>query len=92
VDLSGTINPHGGNTTYRFEYGPTSKYGHSTKPVQIKGGWEAVQVSAEVPYTAESQEGYTCHPEFHYRLVATNQEGSRMGIDKTAVLSLIIGS
>ena len=73
--LKGSVNPSGVATTYRFEYGPTTAYGTS---VPIPNG----SVGSGVETIAENQTLVT-EPEttIHYRIVATNAEGTRFGSD-----------
>lgn len=75
--LNGTVTPSGIATTYRFEYGKTTSYG-SSAPVpdaSAGSGTEAVAVSKAVSLAAETL--------YHYRIVATNPEGTAYGVDKT---------
>src|SRR6478672_11531863 len=74
--LTGTVSPNGEQTTYRFEYGPTTTYGTQT-PVQgpIQGNGDR-SVTADVTGLAPSTT-------YHYRLVATNPSGTVNGADAT---------
>ena len=64
--LNGTINPSGDETTYWFEYGPTTAYGSSTLPASAGAGSIEQAASAVVsgldPGTTQ-----------HFRLVADNE-------------------
>ncbi len=74
--LNGSVNPDGVETSYHFEYGPTSAYGSSTSSGSAGAG------SGSVPETAgvsELEPGTT----YHYRLVATNIWGTSYGGDAT---------
>lgn len=63
AQLTGTINPQGTATSYRFQYGPTVTYG-STTPITSAGGGSAdVDASADIT-------GLTPNTLYHYRLVA----------------------
>lgn len=76
--LNGTSNPEGFATAYRFEYGPTTSYGTNV-PVpdkSIGSGSEDVKVS-------EAISGLKTGTSYHFRLVATNAEGSSYGSDRT---------
>jgi hypothetical protein len=82
--LNGLVNPRGLSTTYRFEY-DTSKYEkeeapHGTKvPVPDKSvgaGTSATEVSNVVT-------GLKRSTVYHYRVVATNSEGTTYGEDQT---------
>ena len=76
--LSGTIDPEGWSTSYRFEYGTTTAYGSSWPTVDVNLGefTGAQPVSVTV---LNLQPGTT----YHYRLVATNAGGTSYGPDKT---------
>jgi len=79
--LHGQVVPGGGQTTtYRFQYGTTESYGSSV-PVPaatIASGAKPIAVSK----TAASLVPATT---YHYRLVATNENGETYGDDKTFV-------
>ena len=72
--LNATIQPNGLATTYRFEYGPTTSYGSSAPiPAAAAGsGQQAVLKSTTVS-------GLAAQTTYHYRVVATNAEGSTYG-------------
>ncbi len=76
--LNGTIDPHGWDTTYLFEYGTSTAYGQSwpTVPVDM-GALEGPQ--PVVVGVSNLQPGTT----YHYRLVATNGGGTTYGPDMT---------
>lgn len=74
--LSGTVNPRGAPTHYRFEYGPTSAYGRSTPTSAAGSGLRAVPARA-------SLSGLTAGTTYHYRLVATNAGGTAATADRT---------
>jgi hypothetical protein len=68
--LHAQLNPHGIDTHYRFEYGPTTSYGTSV-PVpdgDAGAGATPVQVSAQAT-------GLSLSTTYHYRLVAENGVG-----------------
>jgi hypothetical protein len=75
--LNGTVKPNKQNTTWHFEFGPTTAYGTST-PEQgpIPAGAGSTSVSADVGALAAGTV-------YHYRLVATNASGSIPGKDRT---------
>jgi hypothetical protein len=74
--LNGTVNPENLSTTYSFEYGTTTAYGHSTATVSAGSGNTPQSVSAAVF-------GLRPSTVYHYRLVATNSVGTSMGVDRT---------
>lgn len=76
ANLDARINPAGLATTYRFEYGQTSAYEAS---VPAPGGSIAPGEEGEVSQQIVGlQPGTT----YHYRVVATNAEGSVDGEDR----------
>ncbi|HEV3319690.1 MAG TPA: S53 family peptidase [Solirubrobacteraceae bacterium] len=76
--LHGYVEPDGLETTYYFEYGPTTAYGSRapTAPGSVGAGfvWQAVSAKPS---------GLARNATYHYRLVATNGSGTRYGADKT---------
>jgi len=74
--LNGTVNPNGGATTARFEYGTTESYGNLTDPIAIPAGNSAVPVSAVL-------NNLTPNTTYHFRVVASNAGGTSTGADLT---------
>jgi lysophospholipase L1-like esterase len=74
--VHGSTNAHGEDTTYHFDYGPNALYGTSTPDTAVGHGTAPVATAA--PLTG-LQAGTT----YHYRLVATNAEGTTVGADRT---------
>ena len=74
--VSGTVDPQGMATTYRFEYGTSSSYGLQTAEVDAGSGTGAVDASATLT-------GLTSDTTYHYRVVATNAAGVTRGSDRT---------
>jgi len=74
--LNGSVNPKGSNTSYYFQYGPTSAYGGQSTIADAGTGTGAVTVS--LPVT-----GLQPLTRYHYRLVAVNSAGAATGKDKT---------
>jgi hypothetical protein len=76
AELNGVVNPNLAETKYHFEYGTTTSYGKSTPEVSIGKG------SAEL---AESQQiaGLVAGTAYHFRIVATNSNGTTDGKDAT---------
>jgi hypothetical protein len=73
--LTGDINANNAPTTYYFEWGNTTDYGSSTPTANITGGSPTTvtqQLSGLLPNTT-----------YHYRLVATNSEGTTTGMSRT---------
>src|SRR4051794_24318107 len=75
--LNGSVNPNGEATTYRFDYGPTKTYGSATPD---QGPTAADKVNH--PVTAQI-DGLNPGTTYHYRLVAVNASGTKLGGDKT---------
>ncbi|HXR30014.1 MAG TPA: hypothetical protein VN752_02595, partial [Solirubrobacterales bacterium] len=76
--LNASINPSGYATTYQFEYGKTTAYGTSV-PIpakEIGSGGAPVSVS-------QSISGLTTGTTYHFRVAATNKEGTVAGGDLT---------
>ena len=74
--LKGTIHPEGLETTYVFEYGLSTAYGAQTDQASAGNGNSAAPVSAPVS-------GLQPETTYHYRLVATNADGTSRSSDKT---------
>jgi phosphodiesterase/alkaline phosphatase D-like protein len=82
--VSGTIAAGGSlETKYRFEYGPTGSYGLS-QPASLTGV-AATSSGTEVKQTLT---GLTAGATYHYRLVASNSNGTVYGGDHTVRTSL----
>jgi DNA-binding beta-propeller fold protein YncE len=78
VKLGALVNPGGIQTTYRFEYGPTSAYGSSTPSPEGSVG-EGVDSHAVWAAASDLEAGTT----YHYRVIATNELGTVYGPDQT---------
>jgi hypothetical protein len=63
--VTGVINPHGENTTYEFQFGPTAAYGSNTGFQVVPAGSVPVNVSGQLAGLAQGTV-------FHYRIVATH--------------------
>jgi hypothetical protein len=74
--LRGTVAPHGLATSYSFQYGTTAAYGAQTASASAGSGTSTVNVSAKVT-------GLTPATTYHYRIVATNSDGTSAGADHT---------
>ena len=73
--LNASLNPHGLATTFHFQYGTTTSYGLTTAP-QTQSGNTVRTVSAGIS-------SLTAHTTYHFRIVASNSAGTRMGTDRT---------
>lgn len=73
--LNGSVNPNGEATTYHFDYGTTTAYGSRTPDTALAAGKKGVAVSAGVT-------GLSPGTTYHYRLVAANASGTKLGGDK----------
>jgi hypothetical protein len=78
--LSAGINPNGYDTTYQFQWGTSKAYGNDVPaaPADIGAGTSDVPVSA-------SLSGLTADTEYHWRVVATNANGTTTGADHSFV-------
>ncbi len=76
ASLEASVNPEGAETRYRFEYGPTGSYGSSTSSVSAGSSFEAQSLKAELTKLVVGGA-------YHYRIVATNANGTTMGPDRT---------
>lgn len=80
AELTASINPGSGDTTYRFEYGTSTAYG-SRVPIpdaDIGAGASDVAVSQRI---GGLEENVT----YHWRVVATNSAGTTIGVDHTFI-------
>jgi|GEM_PF-4602933 len=76
VRLKGTVNPHLGDTTYFYEYGPTITYGSTTPGRTLP--IDSIPRDAFEPGVSVSP-GTT----YHFRIVASNSSGTSYGADQT---------
>ncbi|HMJ32839.1 MAG TPA: fibronectin type III domain-containing protein [Baekduia sp.] len=76
--LTGSLTPHSAATTYRFEYGTTTRYGAGTPATAAGSGTRGVGASARI-------EGLSAGTRYHYRLTASNAVGSTTGGDRSFV-------
>ncbi|HUO70553.1 MAG TPA: hypothetical protein VMU39_07235 [Solirubrobacteraceae bacterium] len=72
--LLGGVYPNGADTTYWWEYGPTTAYGQQTTPTDIGSGRVPVTVT-------DTLTGLAPRTVYHYRLVAQNALGTSYGYD-----------
>jgi hypothetical protein len=73
--LNGPLDPHGLTTSVSFQYGTTTSYG-STTPMQNQTGSTFRNVSGNIS-------GLSAHTIYHFRIIATNSAGNRLGSDRT---------
>jgi hypothetical protein len=73
--LTGLVNPHGSNTSYYFQYGPTRAYGAQTALADAGAGTATVKVAVPVG-------GLQPITTYDYRLIAVNSGGAATGADR----------
>ncbi len=78
VKLGALVNPGGIETTYRFEYGPTTAYGSSTPSPEGSVG-EGITARAVWASASGLEPGGT----YHYRVVTSSELGTVYGPDQT---------
>jgi hypothetical protein len=81
ASLNAQVNPNGTTVSKcTFEYGPTTSYEFTAQCTPAPGGGQApVAVSAPVS-------GLTAHGTYHFRVVATNHDGTSYGNDQTLTM------
>jgi plastocyanin len=72
--LNASLNPNGLATTFHFQYGRTTAYGLTTAPQNATGN-----TSRNV---AANLGSLTANTTYHFRIVASNTDGTRMGADR----------
>lgn len=82
--VAGFLNPNGFGTTYHFEYGTTTSYGHSSPSFSAGAGrstiTELLALAGLLPRTT-----------YHVRLVAQNAGGTTVGADGSFVTGSALG-
>jgi hypothetical protein len=73
--LNGSVNPRGLTTSVYFQYGTTTSYGFTTAPLS-KTGNTPENVTANIS-------GLNARATYHFRIVGTNNRGTRYGHDRT---------
>jgi hypothetical protein len=77
--LAGTVNPEGLQTSYYYQYGTTTSYGGNAPSIQgVSAGFEPGAVPATIGIS-----GLVPATTYHYRLVATNADGTTPSLDHT---------
>jgi phosphodiesterase/alkaline phosphatase D-like protein len=74
--ISGVVNPNGFQTSYHFEYGTTTAYGHSSASFSAGAGNSNVQATLTLG-------GLASRTIYHFRLVAQNAGGTAVGGDSS---------
>jgi hypothetical protein len=74
--LRGDVNPRGLATTYQFQYGTTTAYGLATAHHSAGSGTTTKLASVSVGHLLP---GTT----YHFRIIATNADGTTAGADRT---------
>ena len=82
ASLIGGIYPNGLDTTYSWQYGTSTAYGQQTTPRDVGSGTAPVTAQASLT-------GLTPGVTYHYRLVATNSDGTDYGYDYTMATSTV---
>jgi hypothetical protein len=80
--LNGSINPHGSDTSYYFQYGLTRAYGGQTAIADAGGGTSTVKVSLPIA-------GLEPLSVYHFRLVGVNRAGATLGNDQTLLTTKV---
>lgn len=78
--LNGSVNPNGQDTSYAFDWGTTTGYGHETPFTSAGAGTTAISASAAVA-------GLSPGTGYHFREVAKNAAGTSTGDDQTFTTS-----
>jgi Ca2+-binding RTX toxin-like protein/streptogramin lyase len=76
--LNAMVNPNGASTTYRFQYGTSASYGSEApaSPKEVGSGTIAVEVG-------DMAEGLQPDTTYHFRVAASNSDGTSYGQDET---------
>ncbi len=74
--LHGLVNPHYLDAHYYFQYGTTTSYGSTTPEGNAGTGGSSVPESATIT-------GLASGTTYHYRIVASNPDGTSYGADQT---------
>lgn len=74
--LRADVNPHGAATTYAFQYGTSTTYGAQTAGRNAGSGTRATRVTFRLT-------GLTPGVRYHYRVIASNADGTSTGADRS---------
>jgi hypothetical protein len=81
--LNGVVNPNGAETKYYFEYGPTISYGSKTAEVSVGSGTTNLEELKAIS-------GLTAKTTYHFRIVATNGNGTTDGSDEVFTTTALV--
>jgi hypothetical protein len=82
--LNGIVNPNGAETKYHFDYGTSVLYGKKTTEVSVGAGTSNVEVSRAITEL-------TSNTTYHFRIVATNANGTTNGADQVFSTTAVPG-
>ncbi len=83
--LKASVNPEGIDTSYQFEYGRSTSYGQSV-PLEAKSiGKEIADIKV-----SQGVSGLEPHTAYHFRVLASNSEGTSYGADQTFTTGSIL--
>jgi len=74
--LRADVNPHGLATTYAFQYGTSTAYGSQTPARSAGSGTASKRVGFRIT-------GLTPGVRYHYRVIASNADGTSTGADRS---------
>jgi hypothetical protein len=80
--LNATVDPNGKATSYAFQYGPTTAYGTQTAMTSAGSGTAAASVHTVI-------KGLVSNTAYHFRVVATNADGTSVGADATVTTAAV---
>lgn len=76
ASIGGSVSPNGKATTYAVQYGPTTQYGFQTATGNAGAGTQPISIH-------ETLSSLTAGTTYHYRLIATNADGTTASADAT---------
>ncbi len=74
--LNGSVNANGEQTSYAFQWGPTSGYGHETRLASAGASTNTLSENAGL-------DGLMSGTTYHFRIIAINASGTSVGADMT---------
>jgi hypothetical protein len=78
--LTAAINPHGANTSYKFEWGTSSSLGTSTPTAGVGSGTRSLAVTARLTSLAAGKR-------YYYRIFSSNSVGTTRGSTRSFVVA-----